>query len=40
MAQAPERYADLYDAWVERFNHLDDGRSAERVVRRLLAIRK
>ncbi|WP_091184273.1 CDP-glycerol glycerophosphotransferase family protein [Microlunatus flavus] len=40
LAQAPERYADLYDAWVERFNHLDDGRSAERVVRRLLAIRK
>jgi len=38
--RAGERYADLYDAWVERFNHLDDGHSAERVVRRLLAIRK
>ncbi len=38
--RAGERYAAAYDAWVERFNHLDDGRSAERVVRRLLAIRK
>ncbi|GAB2583803.1 CDP-glycerol glycerophosphotransferase family protein [Microlunatus antarcticus] len=38
--QAGERYATLYDAWVERFNHHDDGRSAERVVKRLLAIRK
>ena len=38
--QAGERYAALYDTWVERFNHHDDGRSAERVVRRLLAIRK
>ena len=37
---AGERYATAYDAWVERFNHHDDGRSAERVVRRLLAIRK
>ncbi|GAA4876845.1 CDP-glycerol glycerophosphotransferase family protein [Serinicoccus chungangensis] len=30
-----DRYAERYDDWVERFNHLDDGRSAERVVRRL-----
>ena len=37
---AGERYAAAYDAWVERFNHLDDGHSAERVVRRLLALRK
>lgn len=28
-------YADRYAQWVERFNHLDDGHSAERVVRRL-----
>ena len=40
LASAGERYADAYEAWVERFNHHDDGRSAERVVRRLLAIRK
>ncbi|WP_130011843.1 CDP-glycerol glycerophosphotransferase family protein [Serinicoccus sediminis] len=32
-----ERYAQRYDDWVERFNHLDDGHSAERVVRRLFA---
>ena len=38
--QSGERYAALYDVWVERFNHHDDGHSAERVVRRLLAIRK
>ncbi|MGI3784524.1 MAG: CDP-glycerol glycerophosphotransferase family protein [Janthinobacterium lividum] len=38
--QAGERYATLYDTWVERFNHHDDGHSAERVVRHLLAIRK
>jgi len=38
--RAGERYAPLYAAWVERFNHHDDGHSAERVVRRLLAIRK
>ncbi len=38
--RAGERYAAAYDTWVERFNHHDDGRSAERVVRRLLAIRK
>jgi CDP-glycerol glycerophosphotransferase len=40
LPDAGERYAAAYDAWVERFNHHDDGRSAERVVRRLLAIRK
>ena len=38
--RAGERYAAAYDAWVARFNHHDDGHSAERVVRRLLAIRK
>ncbi|KUG55748.1 hypothetical protein AVL62_05515 [Serinicoccus chungangensis] len=32
-----DRYARRYDSWVERFNHLDDGHSAERVVRRLFA---
>ncbi|WP_298748899.1 CDP-glycerol glycerophosphotransferase family protein [uncultured Serinicoccus sp.] len=32
-----DRYARRYDEWVERFNHLDDGHSAERVVRRLFA---
>ncbi|ANS78712.1 CDP-glycerol:poly(glycerophosphate) glycerophosphotransferase [Serinicoccus hydrothermalis] len=30
-----QRYAERYARWVERFNHLDDGHSAERVVRRL-----
>ena len=40
LGQAGERYAAAYDAWVERFNHHDDGRSAERVVRRLLSVRK
>ncbi|WP_151524930.1 CDP-glycerol glycerophosphotransferase family protein [Serinicoccus kebangsaanensis] len=29
------QYAERYARWVERFNHLDDGHSAERVVRRL-----
>ena len=29
------RYAERYARWVERFNHLDDGHSAERVVARL-----
>ncbi|HEY0239434.1 MAG TPA: CDP-glycerol glycerophosphotransferase family protein [Friedmanniella sp.] len=38
--RAGEHYAAAYEAWVERFNHHDDGHSAERVVRRLLAIRK
>jgi CDP-glycerol glycerophosphotransferase len=38
--QAGARYATAYDAWVRRFNHHDDGHSAERVVHRLLAIRK
>ena len=40
LANAGDRYASAYEAWVERFNHHDDGHSAERVVRRLLAIRK
>ena len=38
--QAGERYAALYDPWVERFNHRDDGRSAERVTRQLLDLEK
>ena len=37
---AGERYATAYQTWLARFNHLDDGYSAARVVRRLLAIRK
>jgi CDP-glycerol glycerophosphotransferase (TagB/SpsB family) len=36
----PARYAALYDAWVERFNHHDDGHAAERIVAQLLAHRK
>jgi CDP-glycerol glycerophosphotransferase (TagB/SpsB family) len=38
--QAGERYAALYDRWFERFNHHDDGRSAERVTAQLLAFEK
>ena len=38
--QAGERYAELYERWVERFNHHDDGRSAERVTAQLLAFEK
>ena len=34
---AGERYAAAYDAWTRRFNHRDDGHSAERVARRLLS---
>ena len=30
------RYADRYAAWQDRFNKLDDGRSSERVMNRLL----
>jgi CDP-glycerol glycerophosphotransferase len=36
----PARYAELYDAWVQRFNHHDDGHAAERIVAALLAHRK
>lgn len=36
----PARYATLYDAWVQRFNHHDDGHAAERIVTQLLAHRK
>jgi len=32
-----DRYAERYAAWVERYNAHDDGRSAERVVRRLFS---
>jgi CDP-glycerol glycerophosphotransferase len=35
-----EKYADLYEAWVQRFNHHDDGHAAERIVQQLLAVRK
>ena len=38
--RAGERYAEPYERWVERFNHHDDGRSAERVTARLLAFEK
>ncbi len=36
LAQDPSRYADRYARWRDRFNARDDGRSAERVVARLL----
>jgi CDP-glycerol glycerophosphotransferase len=35
-----EKYAELYEAWVQRFNHHDDGHAAERIVQQLLAVRK
>jgi len=38
--QQREKYAELYEAWVQRFNHHDDGHAAERIVRQLLAARK
>ena len=38
--QAGERYAALYERWFQRFNHDDDGRSAERVTAQLLAYEK
>ena len=38
--QHPERYAELYETWVRRFNQHDDGHSAERVVQQLLTTRK
>jgi CDP-glycerol glycerophosphotransferase len=38
--QAGDRYAALYERWVGRFNHHDDGRSAERVTEQLLAFEK
>ena len=40
VATQQDRYAELYDAWVERFNHHDDGHAAERIVAQLLAVRK
>ncbi|MFL6064859.1 MAG: CDP-glycerol glycerophosphotransferase family protein [Friedmanniella sp.] len=38
--QQREKYAELYEAWVQRFNHHDDGHAAERIVRQLLAVTK
>jgi CDP-glycerol glycerophosphotransferase (TagB/SpsB family) len=35
-----ERYRELYERWHERFNHYDDGHAGERVVARLMAMRK
>ncbi|HET9649830.1 MAG TPA: CDP-glycerol glycerophosphotransferase family protein [Microlunatus sp.] len=35
-----ERFAERYQRWHERFNHCDDGHSGERVVARLMAMRK
>ena len=30
--QRREKYAELYEAWVQKFNHHDDGHSAERMI--------
>ena len=38
--QQREKYAELYEAWVQKFNHHDDGHAAERIVRQLLDHRK
>ena len=35
-----ERYRERYERWHERFNRYDDGHSGERVVARLMAMRK
>jgi CDP-glycerol glycerophosphotransferase (TagB/SpsB family) len=35
-----ERYRERYQRWHERFNQFDDGHSGERVVARLMAMRK
>jgi CDP-glycerol glycerophosphotransferase (TagB/SpsB family) len=40
LSSQQEKYAELYEAWVQRFNHHDDGHAAERIVQQLLAVRK